>query len=164
MSFVIRPIEKTDEPFLQEMLYHALFVSEGHPPFPKEIVYEPHLAKYVDGWGKEDDRGFIAFDESTSKSVGAVWVRLFAKLDKGYGFISDDIPELSIALLPEYRNRGLGHKLLEKLIDHLDGAYPAISLSVSVDNPAVRLYERLGFEVIERQGNSLTMKKDLRSM
>jgi hypothetical protein len=44
---VILPLTKVDEPFLWEMLYHALYVPEGNPPFPKDIVNNPDIAKYV---------------------------------------------------------------------------------------------------------------------
>jgi len=161
LSLTIRPIEQADEPFLWEMLYHALFVSEGQRPFPKDIVRKSNLARYVDDWGKEHDRGFIAIDDSVSRSVGAVWVRLFAEETKGYGYIDSEIPELSIALLPEYRNQGIGGKLIETLIDDLESEYPAISLSVSDKNPAVRLYERFGFEIVDHRAGSFTMRKDL---
>jgi ribosomal protein S18 acetylase RimI-like enzyme len=62
--------------------------------------------------------------------------------------LSYEIPELSIAILSEYRARGVGTELLLHLFEHLKSRYPAIYLSVSLENPALRLYQRLGFEII----------------
>jgi ribosomal protein S18 acetylase RimI-like enzyme len=88
-------------------------------------------------------------------------MRLFPATQPGYGYISADIPELSVALLPEYRGQGIGTDLLNHLIEEARQVYPALSLSVSPENPAAHLYERFGFEVINRQATSLTMKKNL---
>ena len=43
------PIKDSDEPFLWEMLYQALYVPEGQPPFPRDILREPDIACYVQG-------------------------------------------------------------------------------------------------------------------
>jgi GNAT superfamily N-acetyltransferase len=163
-NYTIHRINQTDEPFLWEMLYQAIYVPQGQPPFPKDIVREPEIAKYVDRWGNDDDQGYVVVDNSTGRPVGAVWIRRFTKGNKGYGYINDNIPELSIAVLPEYRNEGLGTELLDILIKDAEGKYPALSLSVSVDNPAVRLYQRFGFEIVDQQGASVTMKKVLRKI
>ncbi len=88
-----------------------------------------------------------------------MWVRLFTAENRGYGYVADNIPELSIALLPEYRNRGIGTDLLNHLIENIRDKFSAISLSVSSDNPARRLYQRLGFELIKEYEASLTMVK-----
>jgi ribosomal protein S18 acetylase RimI-like enzyme len=162
-AYFIRPLNQADERFLWEMLYHALYLPAGHPPFPKEIVNEPEIAKYVLHWGREGDGGFIALDESTWQPIGAAWIRLFTAENKGYGYVADDIPELSIALLPEYRNQGIGTDLLNHLIEEARGQHPGLSLSVSPNNPAIRLYQRLGFEIIGQSGASLTMRKKLES-
>ncbi len=168
MSYAIRPLIPSDEPFLWEMLYQALFVPPGTEALPKGIIYQPELAKYVRDW-QEDDNGFIAVLESSQISIGATWIRLFNSNNPGYGYISEEIPELSIAILSEYRDmplalssayRGVGTELLLHLFEHLKNRYHAISLSVSLENPAVRLYQRLGFEIIAQLDNSLTMKKE----
>lgn len=161
-DYVIRPLAMGDEPFLWEMLYHALYVPPGQEPFPQEIIHAPEIALYVYDWGRAHDKGFVAIDNRSGQAIGAVWLRLFPPTQPGYGYIRADIPELSIALLPEYRGRGIGTDLLKHLIDEARQIYPALSLSVSPGNPAVRLYKRLGFEVINRQATSLTMKKNLR--
>ena len=161
LKFFIQRLTHADEPILWEMLYHALYVPDGHEPFPKEIVSEPEIARYVLGWGKATDDGFAAVDQATQHSLGAVWIRLFESENRGYGYVDDDTPELSIAILPGYRNQGLGTDLLNQMIAEAGKHYAGLSLSVSTDNPAKRLYERLGFEVIEQKGTSLTMMKRL---
>ena len=161
MSYTIRSIEVADESFLREVLYQALFVPPDATPPPREILLQPELAKYVQNWGLDGDRGLIAVLEDSQTLVGAVWLRLFKSSNPGYGYISDDIPELSIAVLPQYRGQGIGTKLLTKLFSQLRNQYSAVSLSVSPNNPALQLYRRFGFKVIDRHNTSLTMKKAL---
>ncbi len=161
MPYIIRSIEVTDEPFLWEMLYQALFIPPNATPLPKEIIFQPELAKYVQNWGFDEDRGLIAVLEDGQTLVGAVWLRMFTSNNPGYGYINDSIPELSIAVLAKYRGQGIGTKLLTKLLSQVKNQYSAVSLSVSPKNPAFRLYHRFGFKVVTQQNNSLIMKKDL---
>ncbi|QQS45151.1 MAG: GNAT family N-acetyltransferase [Acidobacteriota bacterium] len=159
--YSIRRAEQADESFLWEALYHAIYVAEGQPLLPREIVSEPDIAKYVDNWGKKGDEGYIAYNQVTLEPIGAIWIRAFSKENQGYGYIDENFPELSIAILPEYRNQGVGTHLIDKLISETTGKYPGVSLSVSFDNPAVRLYKRFGFEVVDQKTQSLTMVKVL---
>ena len=158
--YKIRPLTPLDESFLWEMLYEALYVPQGQPPFPREIIYEPKIRQYVDQWGKSDDMGYLVLDRD--RPVGAAWLRKFNETSRGFGFIDDSTPELSIALLPAYRGRGIGSVLLNRLFELAKERYTSISLSVSKENPARKLYERMGFEVAKQEGESLTMVKDLR--
>ena len=157
VSYRIRPIGEADQAFLWEMLYQALFVPEGAEPLPREIVKQPEIARYVAEWGRSGDRGFIAIEEGEGKAIGAVWERRFSASEKGYGFVAEGIPELSIAILPGYRNRGIGTALLERLIGEKRGDRAGVSLSVSAENPAIRLYRRLGFREVEVDGSSVIM-------
>lgn len=140
------------------MLYQALHVPQGHAALPREIVHLPELARYVESWGREGDCGFLASDRTTGQSIGAVWLRLLVEENKGYGYVDDNTPELSIAVLLGYRGQGVGPQLLTHLFASECGR-SSISLSVSVDNPAVRLYERFGFEIVSRSDESLTMNR-----
>jgi GNAT superfamily N-acetyltransferase len=56
-----------------------------------------------------------------------------------------EIRLVDIALLPECRNRGLGTQWILGLIEEARTAALPLRLSVLRENPAVRLYERLGF-------------------
>jgi ribosomal protein S18 acetylase RimI-like enzyme len=63
-----------------------------------------------------------------------------------------------MSLLPGYRGRGIGTKLLRHLLSEAEKRYAAISLSVSESNPARRFYEREGFNVIGKPvGGSIKM-------
>ena len=159
MNCSIRALTPEDESFLWEMLYQALYVPEGHPALPREVIHLPELARYVQDWGREGDCGFLASDAKTEQPIGAVWLRLLTGENKGYGYVDDDTPELSIAVLPDYRGQGVGTQLLTHLLSP-DYRQMSISLSVSADNPAVQLYERFGFEIISKLDESLTMKRD----
>jgi ribosomal protein S18 acetylase RimI-like enzyme len=158
------PIEKitpSDEPFLWEMLYQAIYVPAGSLAPPRQIVNSPELAGYVQHWGQEHDFGLKALSANDQQPLGAVWLRLMTGENRGYGYIDDLTPELSIALLSGHRGKGIGTRLLNELFESVRDKYKAISLSVSDDNPAKKLYQRLGFEIISREGTSLTMKKNL---
>jgi GNAT superfamily N-acetyltransferase len=161
LPVVLRPLTRADEPFLWEMLYLAIHVEPGSTPPPRDIVCQPDLAKYVANWGRPGDSGVVAIDGD--RPVGAAWLRLFTASDKGYGYVADNIPELSTAMLPNYRGKGVGTLLLSRILDSVRAAktYAAISLSVSPTNPAVRLYERLGFKTVGISGSSLVMRLNL---
>ena len=101
--------------------------------------------------GNDGDMGFKALVDGVT--AGAAWLRLI----QGYGHVAEDIPELTMAVLPGYRGRGIGTALLSVLIDTAARSYPGISLSVVGENPAINLYRRMGFEIIRPDGESYTM-------
>ena len=159
-AFSLRPLLPQDQSFLWEMLYQAIYIAPGSPPLPRSILQQPELAHYATDWGKPGDLGILAVLNETAQPIGAAWLRLFAAEDPGYGFVAADIPEISVALLPDFRGMGVGTVLLADLIHTARPFYPALSLSVSPGNPAQRLYERLGFHLIKQEGDSLTLMLD----
>ena len=152
----IRPLTLEDREFLWEIVYHAIYVPQGVEPPPRSIVHDPDVAKYVREWGRYGDYGLVVEDRVTEERIGAAWLRLFPETDPGYGFVADNVPELSIALLPEFRGQGIGTELMNRIFEHARTLHPAVSLSVVETNPALRLYERLGFQRVGITGNSVT--------
>jgi GNAT superfamily N-acetyltransferase len=65
---------------------------------------------------------------------------------------ADDIRVMDIALLPEYRGRGIGSMLMKKIIDAAAANGQSVSIHVEIFNPAMRMYERLGFRHIDTYG------------
>jgi ribosomal protein S18 acetylase RimI-like enzyme len=57
----------------------------------------------------------------------------------------DSVLLVDISLLPEHRGQGLGGELIRDLIQQCSQARAVLKLQVSQTNPALRLYERLGF-------------------
>jgi ribosomal protein S18 acetylase RimI-like enzyme len=106
------------------------------------------LAWYVCNWKCATDFGVIA--EESGVFLGAVWARLREGPLQSSKVATEVEPEVAIAVLPEHQNRGLGLLLMQALIEQARPKVTALVLSVREENPAVRLYERLGF-VIERR-------------
>jgi len=159
-NFSIRYLQPKEYPFLREMFYTALHVPEGATPFPKSIIDTPELAKYIADWGRLDDIALVA--ETPHQLVGAVWCRVLKGAEKGYGYVDDSTPELSLAIHADFRNQGLGTQLMEKAFEALRVQnFKQVSLSVDQNNQAVRLYQRLGFDLVETAGTAFTMKKML---
>ena len=155
VKFHIRPLLFSDQSFLWECLYFAIHVPVGAPPPDLAILKSPDLTKYAADWGRPNDHGFVAFDPDTLRDLGALWLRQFTSHSAGYGFVEEGIPELSMAVIPEFRGRGIGSGLLGYLLGL--GTFPALSLSVSPQNSAVKLYERFGFKKVGEKGGSWTM-------
>lgn len=155
---IIRALLKNqDEPILLTMLMHAAHESEV-----SAVKATPDLSRYVCNWGRYGDMGVVA--EVGGVSVGAAWLRLWSESDHGYGYLDDQTPELAIAVVPEARGKGIGTALLKQTLVMARSQFSAVCLSIRADNPALRLYERLGFvpvkgtEVTNRAGSvSFTM-------
>ncbi len=64
----------------------------------------------------------------------------------------EEIRLVDIALLPEHRGGGLGRKILEVLLDEGREKDLPVSIHVEYNNPALRLYKRLGFRHVDSNG------------
>src|SRR5688500_2223647 len=69
----------------------------------------------------------------------------------------NEIRIMDIALLPQFRGSGIGTQLLRDLQDEARGAAKSLTIHVERFNPALRLYERLGFQQAEDKGVYLLM-------
>jgi GNAT superfamily N-acetyltransferase len=151
-----RPAGADDLPFLATMLGEAAVWRPDKPtPTADEVMADPRYAMYLTGWPRQGDYGLVAEQDGP---VGAAWYRTFTEANHGYGFVTEDVPELSIAVIASRRQEGIGRRLLVDLIDaSLAQGYSAMSLSVIEENPARGLYESAGFVLIEKHGRSWTM-------
>jgi ribosomal protein S18 acetylase RimI-like enzyme len=151
---VIRKGSSADVPFMRSMLTHAYAWRVN--AFEADIP----LTRYVDNWGRPGDLAIVAHE--TGNRVGAAWLRLFRASEPGYGFVDEQTPELSIAIVPSRRRHGLGQELMDALLDAARTAgHQAVSLSVEADSPAVAFYERNGFEKVGDSDGGVVMRKAL---
>lgn len=82
-------------------------------------------------------------------------------VDCGYLTVDRSGPEIvlvDLAILPEFQGSGIGSKALEQLLESATQSKQNVVLSVASDNPAQRLYERLGFSVVGENGMYRSMK------
>jgi hypothetical protein len=107
---VIRLSARADPAFLAEMLYEAVNWyddgAEERPPL-EAVLQDPQNARYVGGWGRPGDVALSALDRR-DEPVGAAWYRRFTAAEPGYGYVADDVPELAIAVYPEFRGQQVG--------------------------------------------------------
>ena len=152
MDYRIREIRENEYYVLSEFLYEAIFIPEGTEKPPKSIIEQPELQVYIADFGKSDDWCLVA--EVKEKIVGAVWVRIM----NDYGHIDDETPSFAISLYEEYRNMGIGTVLMRDMLEFLKNkGYKQTSLSVQKENYAARMYQKVGFEVIDKNEEEYIM-------
>ena len=142
---VIRDLANGETAFLQEMLYVALAWRPGVELPPKECVLEhAQVVIFHRDWGRAGDTALVA--EEDGRPVGAAWYRFFTEAEHGEGYVDDETPELAIAVVDDFRGRGIGRRLMDEIHARAraDGL-TRISLSVDAENPAKRLYAALGY-------------------
>ena len=147
MEYEIRHIRQDEWPLLEDFLYEAIFVPEGFEgEIPRDVIYDdPKCRAAFEGFGTlPDDRAVVAVADG--EVVGACWVRTTDE----YGHIDDETPSFCISIYKLYRGQGMGTAMMHAMLDELRNAgYARASLSVQKENPAVRLYERIGFRIVD---------------
>ncbi len=141
MNIELYFLRSSEHFIVKELLHYAARLDESG----ETLDAHPYLEQYHHNYGNVNgDIGVYAIVDN--KVAGGAWVRL---LREGFGYIDAETPELSFAVLPEYRNRGLGSRIMEQLISEVSKLYPQMSLSVREGNPVIPLYKRLGFTKVE---------------
>jgi GNAT superfamily N-acetyltransferase len=161
MTVEIRDATGDDLPTLQRVLYEAVSWDPDRRLPPLEVtVALPQLSIYHQGWGRHGDLAVVA--ELDGDAIGGAMCRLFTAEEHGEGFYDEKTPELGVAVWDGHRGTGIGTCLIEELERQAaaDGV-EKMSLSVESANPAARLYERLGYEVVEDRDDDLLMMKRL---
>ncbi len=153
MNYIIRKLRQDEVKILDTFLYEAIFIPEGVEAPPMEIIYQPELQVYVDGFGTKDgDICFIA--ETGGIIVGAVWVRIM----DDYGHVDDETPSFAISILKEYRGNRMGTELMKRMLVELKACqYKKTSLAVQKQNYAVRLYKNVGFKIVDENEEEYIM-------
>jgi ribosomal protein S18 acetylase RimI-like enzyme len=147
----LRPVTPEDVPFLAGV-YASTRAEElavtGWSEEEKAVFcrrqFDAQSAHYRENY---PDASFQVI-ESDGVSIGRLYVAHWEK----------EIRIVDISLLPEARRTGIGTKLLRELQDEARSAGKSLTIHVERFNPALRLYERLGFQQIEDKGVYLLMK------
>lgn len=158
ITYKIRPLNNSEIAVLDDFLYEAIFIPKGMTAPSREIIKAPELQVYVRDFGKQkDDICFVAEAED-DKIIGAVWVRVM----DDYGHVEDGVPSFAISLYNEYRGKGIGTAMMKQMLAELKlRGYRKASLAVQKANYAVKLYQKVGFEIIDENEEEYIMVCEL---
>lgn len=140
-KFTLHPIGGNDQPFLLQ-LYASTRADE----------------MAMTGWNAIEQHQFLNMQFNAQHayyqenySQGTFDLILQQGVPVGRLYIEEWPAELriiDIALLPQYRNRGIGSHFLKKLMHRAESVQKRVSIHVERNNPAMVLYNRLGFKKI----------------
>jgi ribosomal protein S18 acetylase RimI-like enzyme len=126
------------------------------------------------GWSQDEIEAFLniqfevqrRFYKETYKNARFDIIESYGKPAGNFYIerLQDEIHIIDIALLPEYRNKGIGSKLIKQLLAEASDKNLPVRVHVEQGNPAVSLYRRLGFKQIETRGIYRLMEKRPRGM
>jgi GNAT superfamily N-acetyltransferase len=161
MELVFRQAGAHDLEHVRWALYTALAWNPERQLPPLDATLEhPEAARYHRGWGRFGDLGVIATVDG--EVVGVAYCRLFSEDDHGHGYLDDQTPEVAVAVREDSRNSGIGARLMIELARVAGAAgFARLSLSVDTDNPARRLYERLGYREVSVDEGGVRMVIEL---
>ena len=154
-SLVLRAASCQDTAFIVEMARHACVIEDW--PLP------PADSDEVRSLLPSADEVPIIAADSDGVSLGAVWT-FHDEPPLLVDATGIPLPELCIGVVPGMRGCGVGGALLDELFRRRTGEVDALCSNVHVRNPAQKLYQRKGFELVG-QGRGplgLAMRKELR--
>lgn len=157
MQAEIRALRNDEISLLKEFLYEAIFIPEGVTPPPRDIVEKPELRVYTDDFGtRQGDNCLVAVIDH--QIVGAVWTRIM----DDYGHMDDDTPSFAISLYKDYRSQGIGTRLMKEMLSLLKmQGFKKASLAVQKANYSVRMYEKVGFHIVDENDEEYIMVCEL---
>lgn len=161
-DIVLRPAVAADVEHVKWALYTAVSWDPARPLPPYEVAIDhPQLAIYHRDWGRPGDLGVVAEDGGTV--VGMALCRRFdAGEEHGHGYVDPETPELAVAVTEDRRGEGIGARLMLALAEAASAAgFRRLSLSVDTDNPARRLYKRLGYREHSNDESGVRMLLEL---
>ena len=144
-AMLVRPATAADLAVLWEFLAIA-----AYEPSAEAARAVPFVAAHLAGWQGPEDFGFVA--EVPDRPIGAVWARQFSPEDERPFHIDDHRPAITIGVAEDARGQGVGSALMRALIAEAGRRGVGLCLNVRHDNPARRLYERLGFRLVPGSG------------
>ena len=150
---IIRKLRDDETELLKNFLYEAIYIPEGIQPPERSIIELPELAVYYENFGNGPADNCLVAEED-GKVVGAVWTRIM----NDYGHVDDETPSFAISLYKEYRGKGFGTEMMRRMLGLLkEQGYKKASLAVQKANYAVRMYEKVGFKIIDENDEEFIM-------
>ena len=143
----LRPAAADDEAFLFELFASTReefnFLEETQKQALLKMQYDARRFQYAGGYPQAEASIILVGDRPAGRML----------VDEG----EHAITLVDIAMLPAFRNSGIGTQLLQDLLKRAVDARKPVKLQVFKSNPALSLYERLGFSQVGEQSMYLEM-------
>lgn len=137
-------LRSSEQKIATDMIHFAYRLDE----VAKTLDDVQELDMYHKFYGLTDkDLGLYALVEN--KIAGAIWIRLLKKENNPNAFVDEETPVLTIAVKPEFRDKGIGSAMLEQLFLEAGARYKQISISVLSDEKTTRYFQRFGFSALD---------------
>lgn len=151
-ELTLRPLDAADQPFLQRLYASSRETEMSLSGWPATVIadfLQQQFSLQHRYYQEHFPDGEFWLVERAGQAIGRLYL-----------FWGETVLQIiDISLLPEYRGAGLGGALLGELLVRADARGLAVGLHVEGHNPALRLYQRLGFEVVRDSGVYLEMRK-----
>jgi GNAT superfamily N-acetyltransferase len=152
MIIIFKKVSEDDFPFLrkvyrstrEEELSQANMSEEDKSRFIEFQFNAQHL-HYSQAY-KDAEFNLILLDD---KPVGRLYIWR----------TETQIRIMDIALLPDFQGKGVGTKILQSIIQESEKSGKKVTIHVEYFNPALRLYERLGFKKVDDSGIYFYMER-----
>jgi GNAT superfamily N-acetyltransferase len=155
MPIRLRPIAPGDELFLSHVYASTrldeLAVTDWTDEQKAAFLHMQFVAQHKFYQENYTDTDFLIIVQDDTP-VGRLYVARW----------KDEFRIVDIALLPAYRGTGIGATILRDLLAEADAVGKPVRIHVERENPALRLYQRLGFVMIEDKGVYLFMERGTR--
>ena len=144
-AVTLRPATPRDYDFMRR-LYHSIRAEEMvHFPFDeaqKQQFLDEQFAAQFQHYGIHYPTVERNIVEKDGQPIGRLWIDEW----------KDQIRLVDIALMPEWRGSGIGSRLLRDVLARGTAVGKPVTIHVEGFNPALRLYQRLGFEHVDTNG------------
>jgi ribosomal protein S18 acetylase RimI-like enzyme len=150
-SVTLRPATDKDRPFMLRV-----YASIREPELERSGLPREQWAAFIEHQFEAQSHAYATYRDTSFEVVlvdgepaGRLIVARWA----------EELRIVDIALLPEYRGRGIGGELMRRLIEEADERGVKASIHVERFNPAQHLYARLGFHPVSETGVYLLLER-----
>lgn len=150
----LRPVTPDDAEFLLRLYASTRERELAQVPWSAEqkaLFLRQQFDTQASWWLQEYSEATFDVVEIDGRSAGRLYVHRAGREHR----------IVDIALLPEHCGQGIGTRLIQAVLAEAERAGARVTLHVEVLNPARRLYERLGFVLVEDRGVYLLMERTL---
>jgi len=117
--------------------------------------FEPSLSSRVDiqAYAQKLQHRAVRFEAWLGEELVGLVASYCNRTDEGKAFVS------SVSVLPQCQGQGIAVRLMQQCIEHVRGlGFREMELEVGQrSQPAILLYQKLGFNILRRSGSTLTM-------